>query len=199
MSDEEESGKTPEPVSETLPGESFHARVKRLSQKPRKEGEPRFVRGSNLGPITFTPVSTDPDEDGAESDAEHTVKAKSERLSKFWTILECVRIGKQRGHNPPTRVGGFDGPWLLKGDRSRERIKQSKSCEPQTSVGLHRATDFPLTVKVRLPPPGIAEVLLTAPVRGVTHILSNRRLPVGVATELTHLPGHEFRRLFGFR
>ena len=57
MPDESESGEQMKPEEqqereiEALPGESFHARLKRISQMPRKEGESKFVkiRGGQFG------------------------------------------------------------------------------------------------------------------------------------------------------
>jgi len=71
MSDVSKSEESAEPVIETPPGESMHSRLKRIGQMPCKEGGPRFVLGSNLGPITFTPLPTPPNEDDAEADVEH--------------------------------------------------------------------------------------------------------------------------------
>ena len=59
MPDESEQGEQMKPEEqqkreiEVLPGESFHARLKRISQMPRKEGESRFVKiRGGIGPIS---------------------------------------------------------------------------------------------------------------------------------------------------
>jgi hypothetical protein len=65
---------------EALPGESFHARLKRISQMPRKAGESRFVKiRGGIGPMSFIPLPNIPDaddsvplpEDGPETAEEH--------------------------------------------------------------------------------------------------------------------------------
>jgi hypothetical protein len=89
MPDESESGEQMKPEEqqereiEALPGESFHARLKRISQMPRKEGESKFVkiRGGQFGPISFIPApsGTEPNDTQSDEENEEYFKIEMER------------------------------------------------------------------------------------------------------------------------
>jgi hypothetical protein len=55
-----------------LPGESIHARLKRISQMPRRDGESTFVNGDGgIGPIVVIPVPSGIESTDVQNDEEN--------------------------------------------------------------------------------------------------------------------------------